>query len=240
MIKIGIDLSTTNIGVSIHDVNDSKNIETFYIKLLPFNDTNLIGNCRILLHLTERIIRICDRFDKLTIRRLVVGIELSNFRNAKFTNRYSLYAGMLISHFSGLYFDVEFKMFNCSQWHKLIGCSNKDPRDVCKYKAKQYAIKNGNLPTNLSEDEYDAWCIAHLLECLETTEQTRERVKKGVKVSNLTKSKIIKLNKMKIDRLNKINKLDKIKNAKKIAKLEREICQINYETENLKKGGKHE
>jgi len=193
MIKTGIDLSTTNIGVV--RLNSRGRIlcrKTF--KMLSYSQENMYKNIQILKEISME----CNG---------MIGIEVSNFSNPMLTQRFSEYSGILqgilqtetdeYGYPSG---DYIIKVFNSNSWQYLIGCKPSDNRDERKWKAHAFVCeKLGSEFLDWTQDEYDAFCIAYFLEEIETTEDKREKGKNDLKIKN-------KMKKMKIKRKMKLKK----------------------------------
>lgn len=223
MIKIGIDLSSTKTGVCV--LGPRNDLMLNYVISLDFKKTI---NC-VVSQLNMQLSPLVDIIMKK--ENIMIGIELSNFSNPKLTQRFSLLAGMIISHLQSIRFDtvIQYKMFNCNQWQKLVGCKPSDKREVRKLKARQFAKSKGVF--NVSQDEADAYCIAYFLEDLISTEQS-EIEHKQKKISQMKKVKDdLKRQMMVSKRLIQINKLDKVKNKKKIETLKNEIYELGYDIE---------
>lgn len=215
MIKIGIDLSSTKTGVCVLD--SENNLLLNYVIETDFKRT-----------LNSVVNQMCFQVSPLTSfikenQVVKVGIELSNFSNPKLTQRFSLLAGILITQLENISYDtkIEYKLFNCNQWQKLVGCKPSDKREVRKLKARQFAKSKGIF--NVSQDEADAYCIAYFLEDLISTEQSEiEHKQKKVSqmkqvMDNLRKQKMVS------KRLLEISQLDPIKNKKRIETLKKQI-----------------
>lgn len=220
MYKVGIDLSTTNTGVVVLNKNNKLIYKTTF-SFLEYKESNFKQNIKIIYENVKNILVHCGN-------EVMVGIEIANFRNAKLTNKFNLYAGALIATF----FLVKnnnyiFKTFNSNQWQRLIGCPNKAPRKITKAYAKQFVLNINSNYQDWTQDEYDAYCIAYFLQQLDTTFELHKKV--IAKKRESTKQKLLELKKQKQinNRLQKITNLDKIKNKKLISRLENEIKELS-------------
>lgn len=224
MIKLAFDISTTNIGVAVIN-KDEDWVETYTIKL-NYNENDLGG---VASELTKRIL---DIFNDFPTDKAMVGLEVSNFKNAKLTQRFSLIAGMIIAIAEDLWWSkkTEFKIFNSNQWQHLIGCKTTDDRQTRKQKSRDFFFKQTGIYNDF-DDETDAYCIAYHLEQLESTVETQKRVRHTKILKNKNKAKIAALNKQIITRQNKLLTL-KPTQIKTKERLENEIVQIK---ENISK-----
>ena len=132
MYKIGIDLSTTNTGIVVLD-SENRLIEKRTIQFRTFSESNYKYNF-------ELIRTTCSELSCLCVEGACVGIELSNFRNAQLTNRFSLYAGAFISNLISSTNIKEIKLFNCNQWQGYVGIKvGYDTREQTKMKSRLFA-----------------------------------------------------------------------------------------------------
>lgn len=218
MIKLAFDISSTNIGIAV--INEDENwFKTYTIKL-NYNENDLHSVAK---NLREKLIYIlCSSGED----EIMVGLEVSNFKNAKLTQRFSLLAGMIIAIVESVWFPpyIEFKMFNSNQWQHLIGCKTTDDRQIRKQKSKEFFKEKTGLD-NESDDETDAYCIAYHLEQLESTVEQQKRVRDTKVLKNKNKAKIAQLNKQIITRQNKLLTL-KPTQIKMKERLENEIKEI--------------
>ena len=225
MNKITFDISTKSIGVCIIGGGESR---TYHIDL-NYNENELD---KVFYQVSKGITDIISlyRFPFPVFightQTFLLGMEVSNFKNAKITQRFSLIAGIIISIVCSIYkkHKVIVKIFNSNQWQYLIGCKNSDERAVRKQKSKQfYYEKNGVWNDN--DDETDAFCMCYYLEQLESTLDKSIGVKilKAKKQSN--QRAIAELNKKIITRQNRLLKL-KPTQIKTKKKWEREIEEI--------------
>lgn len=233
IINIGVDLSTTKTGIVAMKIGDNSYKNGYY----TFNKI-LIDNTNM------KTINSVDKNFKLHIKSLIdslqlqeqaslilnIGIEISNFSNPKLTQKFSLYAGMIISFFNELLPNINFKWFNSNQWQYLIGCKVSDERNVRKQKAKEWASQFENVE-HWEQDEIDAFCIAKLLFELKTTDEIKQETKQKKIDKHKETANQLKLQKMVNTRLMEINRLDKVKNAKRIETLKKEIEQLGYDME---------
>lgn len=218
MIKWAFDISSTNIGVAV--INKSKKTFKTYSIKLNYNENDL---GKVAKNLREELIYILCSSDE---DEIMVGLEVSNFKNAKLTQRFSLLAGMIISIIETVWNKehIKFKMFNSNQWQHLIGCKTTDDRTIRKQKSKEF-FKEKTRIINDCDDETDAYCIAYHLEQLESTVEQQKRVRHTKILKNKNKAKIAALNKQIITRQNKLLTL-KPTQIKMKEKLENEIKEI--------------
>lgn len=233
MFKIGIDLSTSNTGIVILTHNNvfMKAIDLTFDKYCEANlKTNIskindvIGNLKNTKVLQEA-------------QEIYVGLEVSNFKNANLTNKFHLYAGLIINGFVNTFgIDVvKFKIFNSNEWQKLIGCNNNDSREIRKAKARAFAKKHIEFyKSHWSEDVCDAFCIAYFLEQLKSTEEIKKDVQIRKKAKRTTDSYIKMLQKKIIVRQNGLLIIDKKKCPKKAQRIEDEIKEFKEEIERCK------
>lgn len=226
MIKIGIDLSTTKTGIVVlRSYNKTINrvlIDNTNIK----NITNIYTNFKLALKSLVEQLRSGIATD------IIVGIEISNFKNAKLTQKFSMYAGLIIAILNDLGIN-NIKWFNSNQWQYLIGCSPSDERDVRKAKARKFVAQYHKCE-NWEQDEVDAYCIAYHLESLISTEQSEIKTKTNKVMKQKEISSQLKLERMVNKRLMEINRLDKVKNAKRIESIKKEIEELGYDMVNRK------
>lgn len=215
MIKIAIDLSTTQTGVAVLDENNTL-MMCFNINFRTYQDGNLYNNFKLIKNNVSF-------FKKYLDEEIIVGIELSNFGNSKITNRFHLYAGAFITYFyeCGI---KNIKFFPSTAWQHMIGLNSTHTREMTKKRAREFMKDNCNeYQKDWSEDICDAYCIAYHLDKIKSTEQIANNKKIKNKFNKSVKNEIINLQKMINARLTKINKLDKIKNKKLITRLDKEI-----------------
>lgn len=226
MIKIGIDLSTTKTGIVVLR-SYNKNIDRLLIDNTNIkNITNIYTNFKLALKSLVEQLRIGIATD------IIVGIEISNFKNAKLTQKFSMYAGLIIAILSDLGI-TNIKWFNSNQWQYLIGCKVQDERDVRKQKARKFVAQFHNCK-DWEQDEVDAYCIAYHLESLISTEQSEIKTKTNKVMKQKEISSQLKLERMVNTRLMEINRLDKVKNAKRIESIKKEIEELGYDMVNRK------
>lgn len=217
---IGIDLSTTITGVAI--LKNEQLVKTFAVAFDNFDEKNLYNN---VLRLVKEI--------KLNIWLLpddsyYTGIEVANFSNPKLTQRFSIYAGMIIALMSQILkeFNAEFKMFNANAWQlKIPQIQYNTLRKDRKLITKNLMIKTFNVKSTLNEDEYDALAITYFYDAINSTLQ-QEAITKAKKVVKISKVK------QQLSISKKINKL-----LEKKAKLKKPtaILKIDKQIEELKK-----
>lgn len=211
---LGIDLSTKNIGIA-YKVKDKTTLHTITLKKWSKNT------------LTENIDTLEEYFSGLKSKYfginydVYVGIELSNFKNAKLTQRFSFYAGVI---YAILYlFAKDIKMFNSNEWQRFI-CSPQDKREIRKQKSMEFCKQHNLSPKN--DDEADAFCIMYFLPKLRDELDIKKNTKQKKLIKQQKQQQKIKLINKKASILTKIYKLDKEKNNKQIKRLEKELKEI--------------
>ncbi len=218
MIKIAFDIATKNIGFCLMD-GDNHKVATIKIN---YDENNLDDLYNQLSFNIRKLINTPLDID------LLVGLEVSNFKNPKSTQRFSLLAGMIVAILKQLWKYrnnvLEFKLFNSNQWQHLIGCKTTDQREIRKQKAKDFVYKITGVKLE-SEDEADAFCIAYHLEQLNSTQDISIITKKNKAQRANNKAKIAQLNKQIITRQNKLLQL-KPTQTKMKERLENEIKEI--------------
>lgn len=226
MIKIGIDLSTTKTGIVVLR-SYNKNIDRLLIDNTNIKNINYVyTNFKIQLKSLVESLRSGIATD------IIVGIELSNYKNPKLTQKFSMYAGLIIAILNDLGIN-NIKWFNSNQWQYLIGCKVNDERETRKAKARKF-VEQFQKCKDWEQDEVDAYCIAYHLESLVSTEQSAQNVKEHKKQKIREQSNQLKVQKMVNVRLMRINRLDKVKNAKQIETLKKEIEELGYDMVNRK------
>lgn len=225
MFKIGIDLSTTKTGIVVLR-SYNKNINRVLIDNTNIkNITNIYTNFKLALKSLVESLRI-------GVADVIVGIELSNYKNPKLTQQFSMYAGLIIAILNDLGIN-NIKWFNSNQWQYLIGCKVQDEREVRKEKAKKF-VAQFHKCNDWEQDEVDAYCIAYHLEDLISTEQSELSTKRNKVMKQKQISSQLKLERMVNTRLMEINRLDKVKNAKRIESIKKEIEELGYDLEKRK------
>ena len=226
MIKIGIDLSTTKTGIVVLR-SDNKNINRLLIDNTNIkNITNIYTNFKLALK------SLVEQLKSGIATDVMVGIELSNYKNPKLTQKFSMYAGMIIAILNDLGIN-NIKWFNSNQWQYLIGCKVQDERETRKEKARKFVAQYHKCD-NWEQDEVDAYCIAYHLEDLISTEQSELNTKRNKVLKQKEISSQLKLERMVNTRLMEINRLDKVKNAKRIESIKKEIEELGYDLEKRK------
>lgn len=226
MIKVGIDLSTTKTGIVVLR-SYNKNINRLLIDNTNIkNITNIYTNFKLALKSLVGQLRSGIATD------IIVGIEISNYKNAKLTQKFSMYAGLIIAILNDLGI-TNIKWFNSNQWQYMIGCKVQDERDVRKQKARKFVAQFHNCK-DWEQDEVDAYCIAYHLESLISTEQSEIKTKTNKVMKQKEISSQLKLERMVNTRLMEINRLDKVKNAKRIESIKKEIEELGYDMVNRK------
>lgn len=164
---LAVDLATRNIGIIVYDTTLNKVYWKQTLSLAPFDKT-----------LKENVESIKDTFTfiKKTFKIDNLLIELANFRNPKVTQMFAFYAGVIYSIFSKT---ATLKYFNSNAWQMLIGCKSTDTSEVRKIKARKYVIKHNGDRTFVNtwtQDEIDAYCIAHNWDKIKSYQQQHKEV----------------------------------------------------------------
>ena len=233
--KVGIDLSSTNTGLVILS-DDNKLI--FHGNFQLWDKSNS-KPYRVLVSEFFDIIE-CKLINKS--ERIIIGVELSDFGNWKYADRFNFIAGALFQeHYHRMWGSLDdFVCFNSNEWQQHLGLKPSMERQFRKDTARQFTKSNClEYTENWTEDECDAYCIAYFLEKLRDRTQMHQEVK--IRNENKEKSKVQKW-KDKANRANKIRKLEEIVNkykfiaiAKPLTKAQqRALEKANKELEELK------
>lgn len=224
MIKIGIDLSTTKTGIIAIREYDLNKIDRVLI-----DNTDIKNMHNVYTNFKTHLKSLSEKLKFGANPEIMVGIEISNYKNAKLTQKFSMYAGLIIAILDELGI-TNVKWFNSNQWQYLIGCKSSDERNIRKEKARKF-VKQFHNCEKWEQDEVDAFCIAYHLESLISTEQSSKNVKANKKLKQKEMSNQLKIQIMVNNRLMKIHRLDKVKNAKRIETLKQEIRDLGYDME---------
>lgn len=202
MIKVGIDLSTTNTGIVCIDENGN-----YLMRLEKLWQGDYWETYWQISQVANWLFKTYDHKD------MVIGIELANFKNAKLTSKFNLLAGMIMGIFyesCNRFGTIKFKLFNANEWHRLIGITPQMERATCKYRARVFAGEHGMLNSqNLPDDLTDAYCIAYLLnQCRDNQQITQQKHEREAKAKKSYKAEMRKrlLDANKRARLNEIIK----------------------------------
>lgn len=247
-INVGIDLSTTQIGVAlIYIKNNEKTFNSNYFKLKPYSYENNLENYDLL----SKIISYINSFigEGVSVE-LQVGIEVANFEkditlskwNPKIANRFNRYCGIIEALLfnetrTNPLINLDIKTFNSNEWYRFIAekvgyWGNREER---KKNSKKICLKNLNVSDNLSEDEYDALCIALFLdkcrdvETISYENRVIKASKKKEKAQNTKKSENTKIKMLKIEKeliIYKGKPKLTIPQTKKVERLEKELEEI--------------
>lgn len=134
MIKVGIDLSTTNTGIIVIDENGNYLIRLEKLWQCDYTET--------IWQINQVASWIRNTYGSNVYYK--IGIELANFKNAKLTSKFNLLAGMIIGTFYEYFgYTARFKLFNANEWHRLIGITPNHEREECKYLARKFAREHG-------------------------------------------------------------------------------------------------
>lgn len=203
-IYVGIDLSTTTIGVAIIFPNTT--FMTWDVKM-QYWDSNFETtkqNHTLLLNIVSEIKNELKKYIRGSLSyKIEISIELSNFQNPRITQRFSKYFGILETYFLIMLGDriSVIKAFNANEWFKHLRTTmnvkenlNELTRDIRKQMSLEFL--KINLPPfaqkgKYSEDEADAYCIAYFSKICRNTEAIVEEVN----AAEMLQRKIIKLKK---------------------------------------------
>ena len=203
--KVGIDLSSTNTGLVILS-DDNKLI--FHGNFQLWDKSNS-KPYRVLVSEFFDIIE-CKLINKS--ERIIIGVELSDFGNWKYADRFNFIAGALFQeHYHRMWGSLDdFVCFNSNEWQQHLGLKPSMERQFRKDTARQFTKSNClEYTENWTEDECDAYCIAYFLEKLRDRTQMHQEVK--AKKVQAKKSKVHELRE-KIRAYNKAKKLYEIVN----------------------------
>lgn len=228
-IQIGIDLSTTKTGIVGLKLSTDSTVSS--MKKILIDNTNFKNINNVEKNFRSQIIDFWKSMKINDYDKVCIGIEISNFSNAKLTQKFSLYAGLVIATFNQLAPNIYFKWFNSNQWQFLIGCKTTDERNVRKRKAKEWVSQFENV-VGWEQDEIDAYCIARNLNELNSTDEIKQQTKAKAKQKAKELTNKIKIQNMVNTRLMKIHRLDKVKNQRQIETLKKEIENLGYDMEN--------
>ena len=199
--KVGIDLSSTNTGLVILS-DDNKLI--FHGNFQLWDKSNS-KPYRVLVSEFFDIIE-CKLINKS--ERIIIGVELSDFGNWKYADRFNFIAGALFQeHYHRMWGSLDdFVCFNSNEWQQHLGLKPSMERQFRKDTARQFTKSNClEYTENWTEDECDAYCIAYFLEKL----RDRTQMHQEVKVRNKTKAKSEK--QALRDKYSKEHKISKLK-----------------------------
>lgn len=233
MIKIGIDLSTTKTGVAL--IHNDKLMLKYEIKLFsPYSEFLILDNYLKFKKEFSQVFNYITNLNSIKGGKIIVGIELANFQNAKLTQRFSEYAGLVEAiFFEKRYFnscDFRIVKFNSNQWQKLIGCNVSDTREVRKAKAKEFVYNKFKLNIQ-SEDVNDAICIAYQLHKLYSTEQTTKNVISKSKQSKTRDKRMIAIYKKIATREKWLKQLNPVRNKVVYERTMNEIKELQEQLE---------
>lgn len=220
MIKIAIDLSTTNTGVAVLNEKNTT-LSTFNLAFEKFSQDNLFTNINkikaVVYHIKKR----------WPDEPNIWGIEVSNFINPSLTNKFNFYAGILVAYIKEFFGNTIIKIFNSNEWQNIIGAKTSHTREERKRLSREFTKENcEDYDDTFTEDICDAYCIAYFLTSLKTTEDKHKEVEFRKRKTQKDKSNKLKYQTMINVRLEKINSLDNKKNKRKIDRLKKEIEEL--------------
>lgn len=241
--KLGIDLATRNIGVCLLDANNNfVSRKTIELEPFSFEGQKLANN---IFALTEGVADVLwETKKKFGLVTVDIGIELSNFKNAQYTNRFNFYAGALHQYIvqalvydeCGALLGCSFKFFNANQWEYKCGSRPKDERDRRKKNTRNFVMNHcDKYHESWTEDECDAFCIAYWLDELKNTDELHEAIKAKKRDKNKKTWVLYSLERKLNSRLAELASLDKVRNARRIETVKRIIENIKKEIEDVKK-----
>lgn len=114
VMKVGIDLSSTNTGLVI--LSDDN-------KLIFHGNFQLWDNNRFTIACNVSDMIDVIKFKNINNELISIGVELADFKNANITNRFNLLAGMIISelwHSNLPLMTEDFKLFNSNEWQRFL------------------------------------------------------------------------------------------------------------------------
>ncbi len=214
MLKIGIDLSTTNTGVCVLD-QDNNLIHSTNIEFKKFNwdyDTICLNISKMEAMWAELNDIVRKRINNVEVAE--VGIELSNFKDPQLTQKFALYCGSLITimrpDITWMHIYVEdTKIFNSNGWQMKIGCTQHMERAQRKEQARHFAEEHcKEYDGNWTEDQCDSYCIAYFLQEIKSQQESINE-----KYEKLLKNKKIKTIEAKLKQLSA-----KVPNKKELLK----------------------
>ncbi len=192
MIKIGIDLSTTNTGICV--LRDNELLEINVISLPKFEWTKIhyYRAKRLIAHEISNIGEMLTQNGYFT-NETIVGIELANFKDPQLTQRFSFLMGIIVSELLVFLNVSDIKVFNSNAWQMKIGCTNKMERQERKEQAKQFAKQHcDKYNESWSEDMCDAYCIAYFLQEITSHQENINKIhqehQKKQRIKQLKKS----------------------------------------------------
>lgn len=202
--KVGIDLSSTNTGVVILDDNN-KFIDKKVFNLWKDNKIDFDEIVKLSNFINDTwLVKVNYDIEKLETTN--IGIELADFKNANYTNRFNRICGALEFDLWWAPYEPECKIFNSNEWQQHLGLKPGMERQFRKDTARQFTKSNClEYKDTWTEDECDAYCIAYFLPQL----RDRTQMHQEVKVRNKTKAKSEK--QALRDKLSKEKRVNKLK-----------------------------
>lgn len=246
--RLGIDLSTTNIGVCVLEDNNEVRIKgTIKLEPFSFETQKMCINTEVIANQLIRILKDTLFHNGGWPYNLDVGIELSNYNNALLTNRFHFYAGVIYQILWDCMFDEELKketkihelkikFFNANQWMFKCGIRPRDDRNVRKKLVRKFVMEHcERYNDNWTEDECDAYGIAYWLDELKNTDELHEETKKKALDKTKRTWLLYSLERKLNSKLAELASLDKVRNARRIITVTNVIVGLRKEIENVKK-----
>lgn len=222
---VGIDLSTQIIGVAIVLKPNETRLWEVHLQHWDSAFSTIITNHKILKEMVneikDKINYIRNEFD-IEDYKIEIGIELSNFSNAKLTQRFSKYFGIIETYLLNSLPKIKLiKGFNANEWfqHLYKDMNIKEPftkleRQTRKLLAQDFTKQVLKLDSCVSEDMSDAFCIAwysHKCRATEAiTEDVNAREMLEMKIRKLKRQYKKELMKQKVEKKDKPQRLEKI------------------------------
>lgn len=160
--------------------------------------------------------------------RLIVGIELTNFKSALVSTKHHYLAGGIVGIIKAYYPKANIKLFNSNQWQAMR--LNATPRMV-REDRKALSVKIareelGNRFGYIDDNMADAYNINRVLDSLQSSYEIHEEKIRMTKETSKLKEKQHAARKRIIKLQEKLMTLDKVRNKKLIARLEQEIFDL--------------
>lgn len=116
--KVGIDLSSTNTGLVILEDNN-KLIDKKVFNLWKDNKIDFDEICKLSNFIYDAW-NVKANYDVEKLETTYIGIELADFKNANYTNRFNRICGALEFDFWEAPYDYECKIFNSNEWQRFL------------------------------------------------------------------------------------------------------------------------
>lgn len=251
MFKIGIDLSTKNIGycVLVNNnqiiVNNTFNLPSYNPELITIINFKIKELVELI---ANELVWYTSKNNLLNTNQKInteIGIELSNHTNPKFSQLFGKYAGIIETYFLNIFKQKEinitkYKYFNANGWFGNLAKKNNISHWNILKRNDRKKISINNHPWNnnielqkkLNDDIADSYHIAYFLNEIEDSIIKKQNQKNIDKEINKYKNEIKKLKQK-----SKLVK-SKFKNKNTIIKKQSEINQkielLKNKIDNLK------